>query len=464
MKGRQYTLSVLGLACLGALVGLLYVADLESFQKLALASAPVPADAPVEQKSQTQELTCSEPITVGVMTDLTGPLALYGTHIERSFPLGMEYVAGPPVSPDVYLVDSCEIRLIWGDDQSNQDIGEAVARELIEVGGAQVLVGTVSSGVTAKLQEIAAEYNILHIVAPAASNDITGISFSPNTFPTSRNNYQDAMNLCEYLASQDSTLVQFAPDSSFGWRTADTVRDACSYFGASFVTDDIFAPMDATDFTPYAQQILNSGADACIVTWAGSGIISLFQDLADAGVMDQMAVTTSFVDNASMPIVFGNMVGETGGILYHYTLPTNDINDWLTVETTARYGVPPDLFYADGMNAALLIIEALKATDGDISIEALIAAMEGMSFEGPKGTISIRPEDHVAIQDMYIVTLLGVRLLNLEDTESPSYDLVTTNRPTAPCLLPTGLQDRCGDLPIGSLIRRVFLPLVLRNK
>jgi len=108
--------------------------------------------------------------------------------------------------------------------------------------------------------------------------------------------------------------------------------------------------------------------------------------------------------------------------------------------------VPPDLFDADGMNAALLIIEAIKATGGDTSSAALIAAMEGLEFEGPKGTIYIRPEDHVAIQDMYIV-----KLVNLADPEFKLFELVTTTRPEPPCLLPEDEQDRCGDLPIGSL-------------
>jgi branched-chain amino acid transport system substrate-binding protein len=94
----------------------------------------------------------------------------------------------------------------------------------------------------------------------------------------------------------------------------------------------------------------------------------------------------------------------------------------------------------------LLLAYALRSTGGDASAEALIAAMEGMEFEGPKGTIYIRPEDHVAIQDMYIVTLT-----NLDDPEFNFFENVKTNRPDVPCLLPEALQERCGDLPIGTL-------------
>jgi branched-chain amino acid transport system substrate-binding protein len=444
---------------MGILLALLYVADLAALQQRSLASASLPEVAPHEQESRPQQLTCSEPVTVGVMTDLSGGLQLYGAHIERSFPLGMEFVAGPPVGTNVYMVDSCEIRLVWGDDQSNVGTADTVARGLIEAAGAKILVGTVSSGVTAKLQEIAAEYNIVLIVAPAASNDITGANFAPNTFRTSRNNYQDASNLCQYLAGQDYTLVQIAPDSSFGRATAATFRDACGFYGAVFVAGDIFAPTSTTDFAPYAQQILGSGADACIVTWAGTGVTSLFQALVDEGVTDQMEVTTSFIDNPSMAAVFGDMVGETGGIPYHYTSPDNAINDWLVTETISRHVDPPDLFYADGMNAALLVIEALRATGGDPSAGALIPAMEGLEFDGPKGRISIRPEDHVAIQDMYIVTLL-----NVNDPEYKFFGQEVTTQPMAPCMLPLGLQDRCGDLPTGTLLRTLFLPLVARDQ
>ena len=77
--------------------------------------------------------------------------------------------------------------------------------------------------------------------------------------------------------------------------------------------------------------------------------------------------------------------------------------------------------------------------------DSLKAAMEGMTFEGPKGTIEIRAEDHMAIQDMYVVTLTG-----FGDT-GPTYDQVATVRPVPPCLLEGDYLSRCGDLPVGSL-------------
>ena len=402
-------------------------------------------------------LTCDKTIKVGLITDATGALAIYGAHILRSFMLGMEYATGAPGSvgdvfnfqeaqENTFKIDNCEIKVFVRDDQSTPDTTATLARELIDVEGIDVLVGTVSSGATATLQGIAAESKIPLIVAPAAANDITGATFNVYTFRTSRENYQDAINLCEYLPTVYKTFVQIAPDYNFGYGGAASYRDSCTLNGGTFVTDDIFAPLDTSDFTPYMDQILNSGAEAWIVTWAGGGFIAMMQAAVDVGVTEKMALGASFVDNVAMPAFFSNAVGSTSGILYHYTSPKNPINDWLTAEDKSRYSVYPDLFDADGFNAALMLLEGLKATNGDPSADALIAAWEGMSFEGPKGTIYIRPEDHVAIQDMYIV-----KLLNVTDPDAKWFENIKTTRPEPPCLLPENLKDRCGDLPYGSL-------------
>jgi len=427
---------------------------------MAPTEAPVvPTEAPTMAPTEAPVtgLTCAEPIKVGFITDATGALAIYGAHMLPSFMLGMEYATGAAGSAgdkfdfavtqeNTFMVDDCEIQVFVRDDASTPDTTATVARELIDVQGVNILVGTVSSGATATLQGIAAESKIPLIVAPAAANDITGVNFNEYTFRTSRNNYQDAINECAYLTKEFSTFVQIAPDYAFGQGSAAAFRDSCALDGGTFLVDDIFAPLDTTDFTPYMEQVLDSGAEAYIVTWAGGGFVPLMQAATDLGVSEEMALGATFIDNVLMPIWYGNALGSTSGILYHWSAPQNAANDFLKTEQKARYGTMPDLFGADGMNAAIMLVEGLKATAGDVSGAALVAAFEGMSFEGPKGTVYIRAEDHVAIQDMYIM-----KLVNLTDADANFYEYVDTTRPEPPCLLPESLKARCGSLPYGSL-------------
>ncbi|MBT8212115.1 MAG: ABC transporter substrate-binding protein, partial [Acidimicrobiia bacterium] len=193
--------------------------------------------------------TCDEPVTVGVITDLSGPLAIYGAHMNRGVPIGFAYATGGDVQSGLeqtYMVDDCEIRVVFKDDQTNPELSATSARELIEVEGAEIIIGSVSSGVTATLQGIARDNDVILIAAPAAATDITGKDFDPNTFRASRSNYQDGMAICDQFVNGDGyeTFVQIAPDYSFGYGGAQAYKDACEFFGGSFIEDDVFAPAD----------------------------------------------------------------------------------------------------------------------------------------------------------------------------------------------------------------------------
>jgi branched-chain amino acid transport system ATP-binding protein len=99
-------------------------------------------------------------------------------------------------------------------------------------------------------------------------------------------------------------------------------------------------------------------------------------------------------------------VGLVGICKYSYVLPDNPINDWLTENHVERHGEPPDLFTGGGFAAGAALVEALKRTGGNPEADAMISVMEGMSFAGPKGSYTFRPEDHQALQPMYIVEMV----------------------------------------------------------
>jgi len=48
----------------------------------------------------------------------------------------------------------------------------------------------------------------------------------------------------------------------------------------------------------------------------------------------------------------------------------------------------------------MAVVSAIEKA-GSIDTEKLIAAMEGMHFQTPKGEMVFRPEDHQALQSMY---------------------------------------------------------------
>jgi ABC-type branched-subunit amino acid transport system substrate-binding protein len=90
------------------------------------------------------------------------------------------------------------------------------------------------------------------------------------------------------------------------------------------------------------------------------------------------------------------------GTSYHHELPRNAVNDWLVREHLRRFGAPPDRFAAGGFAAAAAVVAGIDRAGGT-DADKLIAAMEGMQFQTPKGPMTFRAEDHQALQTMYVV-------------------------------------------------------------
>jgi branched-chain amino acid transport system substrate-binding protein len=93
--------------------------------------------------------------------------------------------------------------------------------------------------------------------------------------------------------------------------------------------------------------------------------------------------------------------GLEGATSYYYGIPKNPVNDWLVTNHYRQFQSPPDVYTAGGMSAAIAVVEALKKTEGDTASARLIKAMEGLSFQTPKGRMTFRAEDHQAMQSMY---------------------------------------------------------------
>ena len=278
-------------------------------------------------------------------------------------------------------------------------------------------------------------------VDPAASPAITGANFNVNTFRVCRNSYQDFLAFAPYAKeSIGKDFVILAIDTDFGKSSAGAAQAILGAAGLNFLGDPIYAPADTTDFTPYLQQVLNSGANAVLPIWAGDSSVTLFQQMAELGVGKKMAVVSAFNSNDIVKASDPSNIGNVSWIVYQYAFPTNAINDWLTAEYKAVYNDVPDLFSECSFATAQALVKAVEATSGDATPAAMIPALEGMIFDGPKGVYGIRPSDHQALVPMYIA-----KLNNLTDPDQKYYELLSTVPATdiiPPVALPESMADR----------------------
>jgi branched-chain amino acid transport system substrate-binding protein len=382
------------------------------------------------------------PVNVGLLTDRSGSLAIYGPMLEQGFALGLEYATGG--TNKVYGRD---IKVTTKDTASAVDTGTSLAREAIEKDKAQVLVGVPSSGVALAVSSVANDNKVVYLAGPAASPDLTGKNFNRYTFRAGRSSVHDALTMGTALTGMGKKFIQIAPDYAFGRGSAAAFYNVIKAKGGTFVVNDnttdfgtVFAPQDTTDFTPYLNQILDSGAEVVVVTWAGTGFVPLFQQMQQLGIFDSMVVATGMGDNQTLAKGYADAIGSVGVSVYHYSLFDTAINKWLVDKHKAKYNTPPDLFTESGFIAAQMLVRSLTMNNGEADAEGLIKALEGMTFDGPKGAYTIRAEDHDLLQPMTLV-----KLKNTTDKEYRFFELVKAFKPeetAPPCTVPAA-ANRC---------------------
>ncbi|MCH6266038.1 substrate-binding domain-containing protein [Neobacillus citreus] len=338
------------------------------------------------------------PIKIGVLASKTGALESYGKQTLRGFELGLQYATDGKME-----VDGRKIEFYVEDTETKPEVAVQKATKLLEEDKVDFLVGSSSSADTLAVLPLAEEYKRIMVVEPAAADTITGSEFNPYIFRTARNSSQDAVAGAAAIAKKGVKIATLAPDYSFGRDGVAAFKEAAKKLDADIVKEE-YADPAATDFTSNIQKIIDAKPDYLFVVWAGAN--SPWKQIADMKVQEKgIKISTGAPDIAALSTM-APLVGMEGFTVYYHDLPKNKINDWLVAEHKKKFNNEvPDLFTPGGMSAAISIVEAVKKTKGDTDADKLIKAMEGMSFETPKGKMTFRPEDHQALQSLYAIKL-----------------------------------------------------------
>ena len=351
---------------------------------LTLVSLPVP-----------QALAQGKDLKVAHVYSKTGPLEAYGKQTQVGLTLGLEYATGGSMT-----VAGRRIVLIEKDDQGKPDVGKAQLATAYGDDKAEIAVGPSSSGVALALLPVAEEYKRILLVEPAVADAITGDKWNKYIFRTGRNSSQDAIANAVALDKGDVTIATLAQDYAFGRDGVKAFKDALKH---AKVVHEEYLPMTTTDFTAGAQRLFDAlkdkpGRKVIFIIWAGAGNPFKIADLDPKRYGIEIATGANILPAMT---AYKNFPGMEGAAYYYFAIPKNAANNWLVTEHYKRFKEPPDFFTAGGMAAGMALVEALKKTQGDTKADKLIAAMEGMSFETPKGTMTFRKEDHQAMQSMY---------------------------------------------------------------
>jgi branched-chain amino acid transport system substrate-binding protein len=325
----------------------------------------------------------------------TGPLEAYGKQTQTGLMMGLDYATGGTMT-----VNGRKITVIEKDDQGKPDLGKSLLATAYSDDKVDLAIGPTSSGVALALLPVAEEYKKILLVEPAVADSITGEKWNKYIFRTGRNSSQDAISNAVALDKPGVTIATLAQDYAFG-------RDGVKAFKESIkkakIVHEEYLPTSTTDFTAGAQRLIDKlkdqpGRKVIWIVWAGAGNPFKIADLDLKRYGIEIATGGNILPAMASYKQFPGMEGAT---YYYFGIPKNPVNEALVAGHYKQFKSPPDFFTAGGFAAAMAVVTALKKTNADTGTDKLIAAMEGMSFDTPKGKMTFRKDDHQAMQSMY---------------------------------------------------------------
>jgi branched-chain amino acid transport system substrate-binding protein len=236
------------------------------------------------------------------------------------------------------------------------------------------------------------------------ADSITGDKWNRYIFRTGRSSYQDALaGAASFPKSGEVSVGMLGLDTAFGRDGVAAFKQALAGIRPNVkIVAEEYAAGNTADFAPFAERLFNAlkdkpGKKIIGFIWAGPHPLAKFVDMKP----ERFGIALAPGGNI-LPVMnaWKQFAGTEGGIYYYYDFPKNPMNDWLKAEYQKRYNAPPDFFVAGGFAAASAVVASLQKA-GSTDTEKLIAAMEGLSFDTPKGPMTFRKEDHQALQDMY---------------------------------------------------------------
>jgi branched-chain amino acid transport system substrate-binding protein len=357
------------------------------------------------------------PVKVGLVYSQSGALASYGKQYIEGFRAGLAYATDGTNKIGDRTVEVTEV-----DDAGDPAKAVSAAKDLIGK-GYKILAGSTASGVALQVAPIAAQNKVLFVSGPAATDGATGVN--KYTFRSGRQSYQDVLTAKSFIGdATGKKVVVFAQDSAFGKSNEAAVKAVIG--GAGATVSSVLAPASATDFTPFASQLTAAKPDLLFVAWAGTTAPAMWQTLDQQGVLGSTTVVTGLDIRASWP-TFG-AAGTKISFLSHFFDGAADNPAAQAAKAAVPSGVL-DLFHPDGFTAAQMIVRAVQSGGDDV--DKMVTGLEGWSFDGVKGKMTVRAEDHALLQPMFQAKLSGTG----EAIKAESQKVLTSDE-TAPPAVP----------------------------
>jgi len=355
----------------------------------------------------------AERLRIGLVLPMTGLQEMTGKQIDNAVRLYLEQNGD--------TVAGTRIEVVIRDDESNPDITKQAVRDLLDNEKVQVLAGFGTSPAAAVAAPFATQARIPEVVMGAQTSLIA--DRSPFIVRSGATLAQSAATLAQWAAKHGirkvmSLTTDYAPgnDALAEFKRAFTSEDG-------EVIDELHIPLFNADLGPPLDQIKHEKPDAVFVFVPPQQAKDVFEAIASHGIMNAGIKVIGPGDITDDDLLKGMGEAALGVITSHFYSASHvsRANQDFVEAYQAAYNERPGAMAVAGYDGIRIVCEALRATGGRTSGEGLLRAMKRLSFESPRGPVTIDPETREPVQNIYI------RRVEAVDGENQNIEFATFN-------------------------------------
>jgi branched-chain amino acid transport system substrate-binding protein len=335
-----------------------------------------------------------ETVKIGLIAPMTGPLATNGRQIVAGAQLYIHQHGS--------TVAGKQIELVVRDDGGAPETSVRLAQELIVrdkvafIGG-----GTTTAGLLV-MAPLVTEARKPTVVMLAGTSALVGKS--PYFVRTSFTLAQSSSVVADWAIKNKITkVVTMVSDFAPGHEAEAVFRERFVEGGGEIVVALRF-PLQSIDYVPYLQRARDALPEAVFVfvpSGQGDSFAKQFAQLGLGQAGIRMIGTGDVTDDDLLPNMGEAILGAVTAHYYSAAHPSPTNNAFVEA-FRKQYRYRPNFMAVSAYDGMHLIYEALNKTSGSTDSEKILTAMKGMSWESPRGPMSIDPDTRDVVHNIYL--------------------------------------------------------------
>ena len=325
-----------------------------------------------------------EPIRVGFLTILTGPLASPGKEMENGIQLFM--------NEHKSMLAGRRIELTVLDTGGTPAGTLTKTRELVEQRKVHVVIGPLAAFEAYAIAPYVNQHRTPTISPSAAADDLTQRKATQFFVRAASNSSLPTQPFGTYAAKtlRYKKIATIADDFAFGHEVVAGFQKAFEDAGGQ-VVQKLWPKLGEVDQGPYIAQ-LKKDVDAVFIGFAGVAALRFLKQFQDAGLKGKIPVLANqtAVDEALIRSMGDEAIGVVSTMHYSAALDTAANRKFATAYRQA-YNTDPGYYSVGAYTAGLFLKQALEKVSGKVEdTDAFLKALRAVSIpDAPGGPIRL---------------------------------------------------------------------------